>query len=75
MTRTREENALERAEHEGFFGPDSDLSAEQLDDKYNPDGDGQHPEHTREEWIGDVFQGHTLVGYWQWVVKQIEETE
>lgn len=53
--------------------PDRDLSPEQLDDKYNPDGDGQHPTHTRRWWREAVANDETLQGYWQWVANQIEE--
>ena len=46
---------------------DRDLNAEQLDAKYNPDGDGEHPVHTRDEWRSDVFNQYTISGYWEWV--------
>lgn len=50
---------------------DMGLSARQLDDQYNPDGDGQHPLFTREAWIAEVKNGDTLVGYWTWVEASI----
>lgn len=50
---------------------DVDLSPEQLDDKYNPEGGGQHPVHTRSEWIQDVANENTLSGYWEWVSHQL----
>lgn len=52
---------------------DRSLTAEQLDDKYNPDGDGEHPMYTRWDWLQVVAQRSTLSGYWCWVVCQIEE--
>lgn len=52
---------------------DIDLTAEQLDAKYNPNGDGEHPKHTRGEWVGEVFALSTLRGYWDWVVSEIEQ--
>ena len=52
---------------------DFNLNAEQLDDKYNPDGDGEHPSHTRFAWRQNVASENTLVGYWEWVEKAIWE--
>ncbi|HGA2320469.1 TPA: hypothetical protein ACIRVE_005085 [Pseudomonas putida] len=46
---------------------DDGLTAEQLDDKYNADGDGEHPEFTRADWREAVQLESTLTGYWQWV--------
>lgn len=46
---------------------DSDLTAEELDDLYNPDGDGEHPEMTRALWREQVAQLRTISGYWDWV--------
>ena len=33
-----------------FYIEDYKLRVEQLNDKYNPDGDGQHPGYTRRDW-------------------------
>ena len=49
----------------GDFG----LSLEQLKGKYGP---GEHPDHIREDWRHDVAQGDTNLGYWEWVVYQVE---
>lgn len=49
------------------FAEDILLSADQLDEKYSPDGDGEHPWFTREHWSQAVRSGHTIVGYWQWL--------
>ena len=53
--------------------PDEDkwLSAEQLDNKYNPEGDGEHPEYTRLQWRDAVAQESTISGYWAWVYHMI----
>lgn len=51
---------------------DRELTAEQLDDKYNPDGDGEHPIVTRECWRHEVFESNTLLGYWDWVAHKLE---
>ena len=53
------------------YAEDVELSPEQLDDKYNPEGYGQHPEFTRVEWQQDVAEGNTLRGYWEWVESNI----
>ena len=52
---------------------DTDLTAEQLDDKYNPDGDGEHPTHTRSDWRWAGENEDTLVGYWEWVTHRLWE--
>lgn len=55
--------------------PDGDLNAERLDDKYNPEGNGEHPQFTREMWREAVANDYTLSGYWYWVECQIAEWE
>lgn len=54
---------------------DTALTADQLADKYSPNGDGEHPQHPRQDWCAEVAMGNTLRGYWDWVVAQIEESE
>lgn len=54
---------------------DGNLTAEQLDDKYNPEGDGEHPEFTRANWREAVEEETTISGYWRWVEWQIETWE
>lgn len=56
-----------------ILNADRNLYAFQLDDKYNQEGDGEHPIFTRGNWRDQVSQGYTLSGYWNWVVAQIEE--
>jgi hypothetical protein len=46
---------------------DSELTPSELDEKYNPAGGGEHPDHTRSEWREAVAQDLTLSGYWEWV--------
>lgn len=70
---TREENAADLAAEEFEHGADTELSAEQLDDKYNPNGDGEHPVHTRGAWVDEAFNHHTLRGYWDWVGSELEQ--
>ena len=55
------------------YDDDEYLSADQLDAKYNPDGDGEHPVHTRWDWRQAVAQEATISGYWAWVVQMIWE--
>ena len=51
---------------------DYGLTEEQLDHKYNLDGDGQHPGYTRWDWRQAVAQQSTVVGYWDWVEYQLD---
>jgi len=50
---------------------DLGLLPEQLDDKYNQDGGGEHPVFSREEWRTHVAEQWTVSGYWDWVYNQI----
>lgn len=52
---------------------DQRLTADQLDEKYNPVGDGEHPTHPRAAWREKVSHGNTLRSYWDWVHAQIFE--
>lgn len=52
---------------------DYELSAEQLDCKYNPDGDGEHPKYTREAWREAVRDKDTIAGYWNWLEHILNE--
>lgn len=52
---------------------DFELSADELDHKYNPAGNGEHPYFTRGEWVHEVFNHNTLLGYWEWIVHQLEQ--
>lgn len=55
-----------------WIDEDKRLSADSLDAKYNPDGDGEHPYFTRWDWCQAVAQRSTLSGYWRWVEYSIE---
>ena len=50
-----------------LYGSDAELSVEQLDEKYNPDGDGEHYQFTREQWREAVSQNQTASDYWTWL--------
>lgn len=55
--------------------PDFGLTAEQLDDKYNPDGDGEHPGFPRAMWRDWVDERDTISGYWVWVSYMLRAAE
>lgn len=52
---------------------DKDLTSEELDLKYNPDGTGEHPVLTRSTWRNEVVMEHTQDGYWSWVKTTIDD--
>lgn len=54
-----------------FDEEDLQLLPPQLDCKYNPDGDGQHPFFTRANWREAVANDDTISGYWDWVYNEI----
>lgn len=56
---------------------DTERDPEQLEQKYSPTGDGEHPDWPREDWISLVSRRETISGYWEWVRHQIllEEEE
>ena len=45
---------------------DFGLTDEQLEHKYDHDGDGEHPQLTRSIWQFVVANGDTISGYWDW---------
>ena len=51
---------------------DFQLSAYELDCKYNPEGDGDHPVYTRLDWRQQVAQQATISGYWAWVEHMLD---
>lgn len=58
---------------------DAFLTAEQLDEIYNPEGGGEHPDFTREDWRQEVANEDTLCGYWHqcmsWLQVRSEDIE
>ena len=48
-------------------------NAEELESVYNPNGDGEYPAYTRQEWREAVANQSTLLGYWQWVYEMLWE--
>lgn len=46
---------------------DAPLSVDGLEDKYSPNGDGEHPLYIRSHWRVDVAHQLTISGYWAWV--------
>lgn len=55
------------------YTKDKHLTAEQLDAKYNPDGDGEHPWVTRTNWREAVAMEETISGYWDWLAHVLSE--
>lgn len=55
--------------------PDFGLTEDQLDEKYNPDGDGENPSFPRAEWRGGVENRDTICGYWTWMRCMLREAE
>lgn len=51
-----------------LVGSDDGMTADELDERYNPNGDGEHPRHTRNDWRDAVSSETTISGYWAWVV-------
>ncbi|MHB1642514.1 MAG: hypothetical protein ACYCS8_07620 [Acidithiobacillus sp.] len=51
--------------NDGDYG----LTVEQLEEKY---GHREHPDYIREEWSEDVGNGDTNLGYWDWVLHNVE---
>ena len=51
--------------NDGDFG----LTVKQLRDKYGPYG---HPHYIGEDWLDDVSNGDTVLGYWEWVLHNVE---
>lgn len=56
-----------------FDQKDFQRSADQLDDRYNPNGDGEHPAFTRWDWRQAVAQQNTISGYWVWVAYMLDQ--
>lgn len=47
-----------------------ELNAEQLRKMY---GETDHPGYRKSEWIREVENEYTLLGYWEWVVHKLAE--
>lgn len=66
MNATLEQIAILRA--------DSVLIDDKLETKYCPDGVvGEHPVFSLSDWRAAVVFGDTLLGYWRWLVDQIND--
>jgi len=57
------------------YAADLFMSASELDDHYNQEGDGEHPLLTRKSWIKAVADKESLLGYWEWVCDQLRQIE
>jgi hypothetical protein len=54
---------------------DNKMTPDQLSERYNPNGDGEHPVYDRASWRESVGAQQTLRGYWDWVGGQLEEQQ
>jgi len=52
---------------------DENLTADALQAKHSPNGDGEHPVYTRSTWREAVALEHTALGYWVWIEQQFED--
>lgn len=52
---------------------DFSLDAMQLDDKYNPEGDGEHPVFVRAQWREAVANRDTISSYWEWLEQRVAQ--
>jgi hypothetical protein len=52
---------------------DAGLTASELEDTYSPEGYGQFPDYTREDWKLEVANDDTVAGYWLSCVSWIEQ--
>lgn len=50
------------------LGSDFGLTPDRLEEKHGV----EHPVYTREDWRHDVGQGDTKLGYWEWVLHNVE---
>lgn len=54
---------------------DENLSAAALEDKYSPQGDGEHDLFPRAQWRQEVADEDTALGYWMWLQHKIDTFE
>lgn len=50
-------------------------AANELQSRFEPNDEGswgEHPNYPMDDWRDEVNQGHTRLGYWVWVVHQLE---
>lgn len=50
---------------------ETDLTTEELEEKYNSSGDGEHPVFTRSLWRKAIADEITNCHYWNWLVCQV----
>ncbi len=54
---------------------DYQLVPDQLSERYNPNGDGEHPVYDRASWREAVGAQQTLSGYWDWVYYWLDQEQ
>lgn len=57
--------------------PDFGLTADQLLQKHDPEGNGDrhHPEFTKWDWCQIVAKRSTVDGYWTWVRDKLNDAQ
>jgi hypothetical protein len=50
---------------------DYGLTADELEEKFSPNGDGENPAYTREAWREQVQSQSTSASYWDWMESEI----
>ncbi len=60
---------------DALYSEENTLNPGDLDDKYNQEGDGEHPNFPRQLWRHEVVEMNTVSGYWDWVFNQIQSWE
>lgn len=57
------------------YAQDADLTGDDLEGKYNPQGDGEHPMFSRLMWREAVANEDTIRGYWVWVHSELAQAQ
>jgi hypothetical protein len=60
---------------DALYSEENTLNANDLETKYSPVGDGEHPNFPRQLWRLVVMDLDTISGYWDWVFNQIQSWE
>lgn len=58
--------------HDELYNDENTLLPADLETKYSPVGEGEHPCWPRQLWRHEVLELNTLSGYWDWVFNQIQ---
>lgn len=53
--------------------PETEMTADQLRDKYGGSIWDEHPDYPASDWQHEVSEDNTRLGYWDWVGHEIEQ--